>query len=736
LKKYFLFLAFVMLTFSQKLHATHIFAGDLLYTHISGNTYKISLVLYGDCGASSNLISELYVGNPQIYINNGAFAYTSVYLSAEAGTGEEVSPVCPAQKDSTSCQYGTLPGIRRFTFSDTITLPYTSGDWNFVFNGFISNNSSAGRSNNISNVQNVGNQTMYLVATLNNLDGPNSSPIYTTIPTPYYCVNVSQQYNQGATDPDADVLRFEMTPALIQGVPVSYIWPYTALHPISSPDFSFSTLNGQMSFTPDITQNSLVANKVSEYKNGVLVGSSMREMTFIVIPCDNIPPDGDLATNGSNITGGIHEGNNIINVCKKYSSELSFTIDPDDSNQHDIKVTVFNAPAGANINVINDSSVHPVINFNWNLASVPSGVYTFYVNYKDDGCPLVSSKTIAYTIRISDPYSLLATVLEETECQHLAYVRLDVTDGLSPQKLVLRKGGDIVRVYNDSSGVIYDSLAAGSYIATISNPLFPCDTTVSFTINDSGQYPVLPGISDSLLYCRYDVAAILNPELVPGAVINWYDENGVPSNSPVVNTDQPGAHTWYATQTVNVCESERQKITLIVRDLPEVQLQMKTGEICYAEKIYLAATGASHYYWEPTYEIQKEKDGRMYIRVMDSSAITVTGTDDNGCKDTASINYQQIEQCCRFTYPNAFTPNNDGKNDRFRPILYGEMEEYDLRIFNRFGEVVFRTTDPATGWDGNYKSEACDVGMYYFMVRAKCYTGTSEFYSNAVELLR
>jgi gliding motility-associated-like protein len=177
------------------------------------------------------------------------------------------------------------------------------------------------------------------------------------------------------------------------------------------------------------------------------------------------------------------------------------------------------------------------------------------------------------------------------------------------------------------------------------------------------------------------------------------------------------------------------KIDIVVAPPPQVEFDMKTGQICLAEKIFLRATGAEHYIWEPAASIKYE-GSEGYIRVMDSTLITVIGIDGLGCRDTNSIKYTQIEDCCRFWYPNAFTPNNDGKNDVFKPVIYGETEHYDLYIYNRFGEVVFHTANPTLGWDGKYKGQLCDVGMYYYMVKARCYTGMDEFESNAVDLLR
>jgi gliding motility-associated-like protein len=78
---------------------------------------------------------------------------------------------------------------------------------------------------------------------------------------------------------------------------------------------------------------------------------------------------------------------------------------------------------------------------------------------------------------------------------------------------------------------------------------------------------------------------------------------------------------------------------------------------------------------------------------------------DKGCpgSDTIIVNYK--EDCVKgFYMPTAFTPNNDGNNDLIRPIIGGGvLQQYHFTIMNRWGEIVFRTTERTKGWDGRYK---------------------------------
>jgi gliding motility-associated-like protein len=61
--------------------------------------------------------------------------------------------------------------------------------------------------------------------------------------------------------------------------------------------------------------------------------------------------------------------------------------------------------------------------------------------------------------------------------------------------------------------------------------------------------------------------------------------------------------------------------------------------------------------------------------------------------------------------PNVFTPNGDNKNDTFTPIISGNLEKFELRIFNRWGQDIFSTIDPFKGWNG----ENSDTGIFFWI---------------------
>jgi gliding motility-associated-like protein len=122
---------------------------------------------------------------------------------------------------------------------------------------------------------------------------------------------------------------------------------------------------------------------------------------------------------------------------------------------------------------------------------------------------------------------------------------------------------------------------------------------------------------------------------------------------------------------------------------------------------------AVNYVWQdgsndPTFNVNRS--GTYWVQIRDV----------NGCIKRDSINVT-IENCdaCRLFIPSAFTPNDDGLNDVFKtkpqcPNL--GMLNFTLRVYNRWGQLVFMTNDTNKGWDGTYKNKRLDQGVYVYLV--------------------
>jgi gliding motility-associated-like protein len=86
--------------------------------------------------------------------------------------------------------------------------------------------------------------------------------------------------------------------------------------------------------------------------------------------------------------------------------------------------------------------------------------------------------------------------------------------------------------------------------------------------------------------------------------------------------------------------------------------------------------------------------------------------------------------------PNVFTPNGDGVNDAYHPVSVQGVNEYQLVIFNQWGEMVFETTDSNQGWDGQFNNKDCSSGTYFWRVEYSDLDDIEDLESGFLTLVR
>ncbi len=281
--------------------ASHIVGADLLYTHISDSTYKVTFVAYGDCGpASAAAFSTLPASAPQVCVFDGSTAVTSLALAIEApSSGVEITPLCPGH-DTSQCTFpsSTIPGIKKFVYSATYTMPHRSSVWRFVYSGNNGGGAASGRAAAITNLISPSSTLVQLTATLDNTSVNNTSPDLTVSQETYFNLSSSDYYTPGAVDPDADSIDITLVPALNGtsacasiGTSVAYggfAWgtlPVSATNPVTvvADSFYLVRTTGEIYFVPNALQRDVVVYNINEYRSGVFVGSSQREMTVLVM---------------------------------------------------------------------------------------------------------------------------------------------------------------------------------------------------------------------------------------------------------------------------------------------------------------------------------------------------------------------------------------------------------------------------------------------------------------------
>lgn len=126
-------------------------------------------------------------------------------------------------------------------------------------------------------------------------------------------------------------------------------------------------------------------------------------------------------------------------------------------------------------------------------------------------------------------------------------------------------------------------------------------------------------------------------------------------------------------------------------------------------------------------QVSEDKEGtRTYM---------VSFTDPNGCPGAAIVSIRWVIPKYHVDIPNAFTPDGDGLNDRFRPVNLRGAELDDMLIFNRFGQLVYQGNSP-DGWDGTQGGQKAPSDTYAYIMKFKLIDGSIDQRNGTVILIR
>jgi gliding motility-associated-like protein len=121
---------------------------------------------------------------------------------------------------------------------------------------------------------------------------------------------------------------------------------------------------------------------------------------------------------------------------------------------------------------------------------------------------------------------------------------------------------------------------------------------------------------------------------------------------------------------------------------------------------------------------------------IDSMKYKVTATTKEGCTGEAYVTIKLYQTKPDIFVPSAFTPNADGKNDVIKPVLAGIATLDYFRVYSRWGQCVFQTSQQGQGWDGTVNGAAQPSGTYVFMAEGKDYLGKTVFKKGSIVLAR
>jgi gliding motility-associated-like protein len=130
----------------------------------------------------------------------------------------------------------------------------------------------------------------------------------------------------------------------------------------------------------------------------------------------------------------------------------------------------------------------------------------------------------------------------------------------------------------------------------------------------------------------------------------------------------------------------------------------------------MPSSDAVIYEWSPAESLSCFNCMNPFASPTVTTTYNLIAIDENGCVSEDNVTVNVFVDTLLWV-PNAFSPNGDGSNDIFR--VYGKnFKTIEFKVFNRWGELVFFTTDPSQGWDGTYKGKEMVPGVYVYSIKA------------------
>ncbi len=392
------------------------------------------------------------------------------------------------------------------------------------------------------------------------------------------------------------------------------------------------------------------------------------------------------------------------------------------------------------------------INFTNTGTSGPEWMYTW--DFGDDAIPAVSTTEnptgVAYETGGDKQVTL---VINDGLCSN------EITNTITIYSLPVIDAGLDTTICADRSvqiGTTYDSTFSyswfpqstldDSYAATpVASPIANI-TNYILTVADSNNCISVDSVVVTMLPpleadAGIDVEICANDEIQIGAALvegqsySWSPAAGLDSTSlpnPIASPDS--TTTYILTVTGSGCDAVYDEVTVIVHQLPDANAG-EDDTITTGSSAQLIATGGVQYFWTPSYGLDNPGVYHPVASPEETTTYVVEVTDIYGCINTDTMTLTVITPS--FWIPNAFTPDNNGRND----ILYvrGEgINDFEFKIFNRWGEIIFYSKDMNTGWDGTKQvtGEKLPEGAYVYNIKGVKSDGEPVNVNGIVNLLR
>lgn len=228
-----------------------------------------------------------------------------------------------------------------------------------------------------------------------------------------------------------------------------------------------------------------------------------------------------------------------------------------------------------------------------------------------------------------------------------------------------------------------------------------------------------------------------------GSVFSWSPAGsliGANTLTPVAGPQQTTTYTLMVRDTTATGCPKPVYDTVTVRVIPPVQVFAGNDtNVVVKQPLQLKATGADYYLWAPTTGMTNPESSEPVVVLNggeDAVTYHVKGTTADGCVGYDTLTVFVYKTLPEIFLPTAFTPNNDGLNDKLIPVVAGIKKLELFSIYNRWGQLLYSTSQIGQGWDGSINGNKQPSGSYVYVIKAIDYLDKPIIKKGSVVLIR
>ncbi|MEO1624042.1 MAG: gliding motility-associated C-terminal domain-containing protein, partial [Bacteroidota bacterium] len=208
--------------------------------------------------------------------------------------------------------------------------------------------------------------------------------------------------------------------------------------------------------------------------------------------------------------------------------------------------------------------------------------------------------------------------------------------------------------------------------------------------------------------------------------VSWSPAEGlscIDCPNPMASPFQTTTYTVTATSCLG--RSVQTEVTVYVSDPPEVVYITESGTVETGDSVQLVIQTNdpnAAYTWSVQGETICDSCNTLRVKPLQTTTYQVDIENEYGCKVADEVTLR-VNNSCAYTalkVPNIISPNGDGYNDRFNITYEGIVDVSILRIYNRWGQLVYETNDITKQWDGTFRGKTLNPGVYVYYLEGTC----------------